>query len=83
MITRVVPDADLAAEAEAIAVRLADGATRALGRTRNLLANGFGAALEEQLEPEARNIAAAGRDAEGKEGVAAFLAKRKPDFRAQ
>jgi len=83
MITRVVPDEALAAEAEAIVAKLADGATRALGRTRNLLANGFGASLEEQLEQEARNIAAAGRDAEGKEGVAAFLAKRKPDFRAQ
>jgi 2-(1,2-epoxy-1,2-dihydrophenyl)acetyl-CoA isomerase len=82
MITRAVPDEELAAEAEAIVARLADGATRALGRTRNLLAAGFDNALETQLEAEARSIAAAGRDAEGREGVAAFLAKRKPDFRA-
>jgi 2-(1,2-epoxy-1,2-dihydrophenyl)acetyl-CoA isomerase len=82
MITRVVPDEDLAAEAEAIATRLADGATRALGRTRNLLVTGLENSLETQLELEARSIAASGRDAEGKEGVAAFLAKRKPDFRA-
>jgi 2-(1,2-epoxy-1,2-dihydrophenyl)acetyl-CoA isomerase len=82
MITRVVPDEDLAAEAETIANKLADGATRALGRTRNLMLSGFGASLEEQLELESRSIAASGRDAEGREGVAAFLAKRKPDFRA-
>lgn len=83
MITRVVPDDALAAEAEAVAVQLASAATRALGRTRNLLANGFNAALEEQLEAESRGIAAAGRDVESQEGIAAFLAKRKPDFTAK
>ena len=83
MITKVVPDEALAEEAEAIVTKLADGATRALGRTRNLLNTGFEASLETQLELEARNIAASGRDAEGREGVAAFLAKRKPGFRAQ
>jgi 2-(1,2-epoxy-1,2-dihydrophenyl)acetyl-CoA isomerase len=80
MITRAVPDEELAAQAEAITQQLAAGATRALGRTRNLLADGFGAALEEQLEAESRNIAAAGRDPESREGVAAYLGKRKPNF---
>jgi 2-(1,2-epoxy-1,2-dihydrophenyl)acetyl-CoA isomerase len=82
MITRMVDDASLVEEAEAIAQQLAASATRALGRTRNLLANSFSNALEEHLEQESRNIAAAGRDSEGREGVAAFLAKRKPDFRS-
>jgi 2-(1,2-epoxy-1,2-dihydrophenyl)acetyl-CoA isomerase len=82
MITKVVPDEELAAEAEAIVAKLADGATRALGRSRNLLNDGIENSLERQLELEARNIAAAGRDAEGREGVAAFLGKRKPDFRS-
>lgn len=83
MITKAVPDEALAEEAEAIAMKLADGATRALGRTRNLLNTGFEASLETQLELEARSIAASGRGPEGHEGVAAFLAKRKPNFRAQ
>ena len=83
MITKAVPDEALAEEAEAIAVKLADGATRALGRTRNLLNTGLEASLETQLELEARSIAASGRGPEGREGVAAFLAKRKPNFRAQ
>jgi 2-(1,2-epoxy-1,2-dihydrophenyl)acetyl-CoA isomerase len=83
LITRVVEDAALIDLADAIAAQLASAATRALGRPRNLLLASYGNALEEHLEPEARNIAAAGRDAEGREGLAAFLAKRKPDFRAR
>ncbi len=79
LITRVVED-NLEAEALAVAAELARGATRALGRTRNLLLTSFGHSLEEQIELEAREIAAAARDSEGREGVAAFIAKRKPDF---
>lgn len=83
LITRAVADDALPAVANEIAEKLAASATRALGRSRNLLLSSFGNALEEQLELEARGIAAGGRDPEGKEGITAFLAKRKPDFRAQ
>jgi 2-(1,2-epoxy-1,2-dihydrophenyl)acetyl-CoA isomerase len=83
MITQAVPDEELADSAEAIVQKLANGATRALGRTRNLLLSGADSSLETALELESRAIAASGRDAEGREGVAAFLNKRKPDFRAQ
>jgi 2-(1,2-epoxy-1,2-dihydrophenyl)acetyl-CoA isomerase len=80
LVTRAVDDAALMGEAETMAAKLARGATRALGRTRALLLSSFGNSLEEQLELESRAIAAGGRDAEGREGVAAFLAKRPPDF---
>lgn len=83
MITKAVPDEELAEASEAIVQKFADGATRALGRTRNLLLSGADSSLETALELESRAIAASGRDAEGREGVAAFLNKRKPDFRAQ
>lgn len=83
LITRVVDDTALAEEATQIATQLAGAAVRAIGRTRNLLLDSFDHSLEQHLEQEARNIAAAGRDAEGQEGIAAFLAKRKPDFRGQ
>jgi 2-(1,2-epoxy-1,2-dihydrophenyl)acetyl-CoA isomerase len=82
LITRVVEDQALAAAADEVAAQLANSATRALGRSRNLLLSSYGNALEEQLELESRGIAAGGRDLEGKEGMAAFLMKRKPDFRA-
>jgi 2-(1,2-epoxy-1,2-dihydrophenyl)acetyl-CoA isomerase len=81
LITRVVEDTALLEEADKLAGELAASAVRALGRTRNLLLDSFSNPLELHLEQEARNIAAASRDAEGQEGVAAFLAKRKPDFR--
>ncbi len=82
LISRVVADDALMAAADDVAGQLANSATRALGRSRNLLLSSFGNALEEHLELESRGIAAGGRDPEGKEGMAAFLAKRKPDFRA-
>jgi 2-(1,2-epoxy-1,2-dihydrophenyl)acetyl-CoA isomerase len=56
-------------------------ATLALGRTRNLLLSSLSSRREDQLEREARAIADCGRDDEGREGVAAFLARRKPDFK--
>ena len=52
----------------------------AVGAARALLLESFGAGLEHQLEREARSIAAAARGAEFREGVAAFLERRKPDF---
>jgi 2-(1,2-epoxy-1,2-dihydrophenyl)acetyl-CoA isomerase len=80
LVTRTVDDDALAGEAASVAAQLAGSATRALGRTRNLLLSSFSASLEEQMELEARAIAASGRDSEGREGVAAYIAKRKPDF---
>jgi 2-(1,2-epoxy-1,2-dihydrophenyl)acetyl-CoA isomerase len=36
--------------------------------------------LESQLDEESRALAETSRTAHGREGVAAFVAKRKPDF---
>jgi 2-(1,2-epoxy-1,2-dihydrophenyl)acetyl-CoA isomerase len=81
MVTRVVDDEALAAEGDAVARKLADGATRALGVTRAMLLDGASATYEAQLEAEVRGISAAGAGAEALEGVAALLAKRVPNFR--
>lgn len=81
LVTRRVADADLAAEARAEAERLANSATAAIGGARALLLSSHEGGFETQLEREARSIAAAGGGAECREGVAAFLQKRKPDFR--
>jgi 2-(1,2-epoxy-1,2-dihydrophenyl)acetyl-CoA isomerase len=35
------------------------------------------------MELEARTIASMARTADGREGIAAFLAKRKPEFRGE
>lgn len=81
MITRVVDDAELAAEAEELAQNLAGGATQAFGATRRLLAQSFESSLETQMEFESRAIGEAARSTHGREGVAAFLAKRRPEFK--
>ena len=79
LITRVVDDEALVEEADKVVAQLSASATRAMGRTRNLLLSSFANSLEEQMELEARAISLSSRD-EGREGVAAFLGKRKPDF---
>ncbi|HEX5067893.1 MAG TPA: enoyl-CoA hydratase-related protein [Myxococcota bacterium] len=80
LVTRVVPDADLQAEAAALAVELAQGPTRAYGVVKSLLAETFSTAYEAQLEHEARGIAAMAGAPDGQEGVRAFVEKRAPRF---
>lgn len=80
MITRMVAEGALLDEANALAQELAASATSALGITRRLLLDSATTPLETQLDAESRGIAAMGGTTEGKEGIAAFLEKRTPDF---
>lgn len=80
LVTRLTEADALADEAQALAVQLASSASRALGKTRNLILESFDTSLETHLEAEACAIAEASRSDEGREGVAAFIAKRKPNF---
>ncbi|MDX6417896.1 MAG: 2-(1,2-epoxy,2-dihydrophenyl)acetyl-CoA isomerase [Trebonia sp.] len=77
---RVVADDSLLADAQALAAELAAGPTAAFGRIRKLLDAGDRATLADQLEAEAASIAACGGHSEGRAGVAAFTAGRKPVF---
>ncbi|MBZ9646099.1 enoyl-CoA hydratase/isomerase family protein [Sphingobium sp. 3R8] len=80
LVTRTVPDDQLAPEMAKTARMLADGPTGAIAGARALLLESSHSPLEGQLERETRSIAAAGGSAECREGVAAFLGRRKPDF---
>jgi len=80
IVTRVVPDSELQAEALALAGQLASGATRAFGAARRLLHHSFAESLETQMELEAQAIADQARTHDAREGIAAFIAKRKPAF---
>ena len=60
---------------------LAAGATQALGQARRLLLSSFDSSLETQMEMESRAIGDATRTTHGREGISAFLGKRKPEFR--
>ena len=80
LVTRVVGDADLLGEARSLAKAIAQGPTRAFGTVKALLHESLGGNLETQMEREARGIVAMGRSADGREGVRAFVEKRKPIF---
>ncbi len=80
LVTRAVADDLLMNEATTLASELAAGPTGAFGRARRLLLSSFETSLETQMELEARDIAACAHTAQGKEGIAAFLEKRKPSF---
>ncbi|QIG80759.1 enoyl-CoA hydratase/isomerase family protein [Stakelama tenebrarum] len=78
--TRMVDEGALMDEANALAAELAASATPALGVTRKLLLDSTSNSLEAQLEAESRGISGLARTPQGKEGVASFVEKRKPDF---
>lgn len=80
LVTRLVDDASLAAEGEAMAAALVAAPTAALGATRALIRESHETAFEAHLERELRSMAVAARG-EAREGLAAFFAKRPPDFR--
>jgi 2-(1,2-epoxy-1,2-dihydrophenyl)acetyl-CoA isomerase len=79
LVNEVVADEELPGRALAIAEQLADGATRAYGATKRLVAASLGA-FESQMILESETIAAHAVGAEGTEGIAAFLGKRRPQF---
>lgn len=80
LITSVVPDDQLLAEAEALAAKLAAGAPQALAGAKRLLHASLESTLEAHLAAEAETIAVASGSPEGVEGIASFVEKRPPSF---
>ena len=80
IVNKVVPDAQLQAEADTLAKQLAAGATQAFGAAKRLLHHSFSESLETQMEHELQAIAEQARGAHAREGIAAFIAKRPPEF---
>ena len=81
VVSEVVEADALAARASELAAELAALPTRAIGMTKRLLDRATTATLDEQLEWEAQLQEAATKTDDFREGVAAFLEKRPPDFR--
>ena len=81
LVARLVDDDALVEESTALARSIAAGPVRAMVRTRGLVRRAAIRTLEEQLDDEERLIEESAADPESREGVAAHLAGRRPDFR--
>jgi 2-(1,2-epoxy-1,2-dihydrophenyl)acetyl-CoA isomerase len=80
LVTRMVEDDALADVAWGLAARIAHGPTLAFGGVKALLSAQGGATFPQQLDAELEAIAAARTTDDAREGVAAFLARRPPNF---
>ena len=80
LVNKVVPDAELGAESQKLAQQLATLPPRAIGLTKRAMNRAWAVELDDQLDYEAMMQTTAGQTKDHREGVAAFLEKRKPNF---
>lgn len=83
LIWDVVEDGDLMKTAQELARRLADGPTLSLARIKEAMNRASANQLGQQLDLERDFQRELGRSEDFREGVAAFLAKRKPVFKGK
>jgi 2-(1,2-epoxy-1,2-dihydrophenyl)acetyl-CoA isomerase len=80
LVARLVDDDELLDVATALAHQVAAGPIRSMVRTRGLVRRAAVRTLEEQLVDEERLIRESAADPESREGVTAFVERRRPDF---
>ncbi|MEM9169487.1 MAG: 2-(1,2-epoxy-1,2-dihydrophenyl)acetyl-CoA isomerase PaaG [Pseudomonadota bacterium] len=80
LIWKAVDDEALAAETDALVAKFAAAPTRGLAETKRLIRDASTRSLTDHLDAERDAQRALGRSADYKEGVDAFLNKRKPTF---
>ncbi|MGZ3863292.1 MAG: enoyl-CoA hydratase-related protein [Bacteroidia bacterium] len=83
MIYKVAADENLQTEGMQIAITLADMPTKGLGLTKKLFNMAMTNSLEQQLKAEGQLQTEAAQSYDYKEGVNAFLEKRKPVFKGK
>ncbi|RJG01840.1 enoyl-CoA hydratase/isomerase family protein [Noviherbaspirillum sedimenti] len=83
LVNFLVPDGALSARIEELARQVAAGPTRAYGQYKRLVQDSFSSPLHDQLEAERKAFRAATRTADFIEGVSAFLAKRRANFKGR
>ena len=80
LVTEVVADTELADRTNQLADQMAATARQSNGSVKALLLGTFKNGLEEQMELEGRLIAERAESTDGREGIDAFLEKRKAEF---
>ncbi|MCX8118626.1 MAG: enoyl-CoA hydratase-related protein [Desulfobacterota bacterium] len=83
IVTRVIPEEELLAKARELALQLAQGPLKSFGAAKRLMRTGGNETLETQMEEESQTIAAITRTRDTREGIAAFVEKRKPSYRGE
>jgi len=81
LVNRVVPHDRLMEEAKALARTIASRSRVAVSAAMDAVMGGLEVSFEEGLLIEAENFARVAVSQDAKEGLVAFLTKRKPDFR--
>jgi len=80
LVNRVVAAADFQGEVAKLASQLAQGPTGAYGGAKKLVQMGMNDTLESQMERESRMIVEIAGASDFREGVRAFVEKRRPRF---
>ena len=83
MIYRCVSTEEFEETVNKLAVKLANMPTNALGMIKELFNKSMNNSLEEQLAMESKYQIEAAESNDYKEGVAAFIEKRKPNFKGR
>jgi len=83
MVNEVVPHEELDARVTAMAKRYATSATKAIGLMKRMLNRSSYSTLEDMLEQEMYCQAIAGSSEDNREGIMAFVQKRKPNFKGK
>ena len=80
LIWKAVEDDQLDAEVDALATRFASAPTRGLAAIKRMIRESWGHSLDQELDLQRDAMRELGYSDDYREGVAAFMEKRKPDF---
>jgi 2-(1,2-epoxy-1,2-dihydrophenyl)acetyl-CoA isomerase len=80
LIWKAVPDEALDSEVDALAAKFASAPTLGLARIKKMIRESWGHSLDEELDLQRDAMRELGFSNDYREGVAAFIAKRAPNF---
>lgn len=83
LIWKAVEDEQLDGEVDALAERFASAPTRGLAAIKRMIRESWGHSLDEELDLQRDAMRELGYSDDYREGVAAFMEKRKPNFRGK